>query len=128
MHLEPRRFLSCVNKDKTLGIDAFTGRTVHALAGIGNPNRFFRTLEKSAGVDVIAHPMRDHQSYTEQDIYFQDGNPVLMTEKDAVKIKEIAGDEHWYLEVSAALPDNFTSQLREKLEFVKEQKGNSNNG
>lgn len=128
MHLEPRRFRSCVNKEQTLGIDAFTGRTVHALAGIGNPNRFFRTLEKYAGVNVIAHSMQDHQAYTEPDIHFQDDFPVLMTEKDAVKIKEIAGDEHWYLEVSAALPDNFTSQLREKLELVKEQKGNSNNG
>lgn len=128
MDLKPARFRHCADKNKLLELDAFKGQTVHALAGIGNPGRFFKTLETVAGVRVIRHPMRDHQAYTGQDLRFGDNHPVLMTEKDAVKIKDIAGEVHWYLEVSASLPDNFTSRLREKLETLKEHKGIVNNG
>jgi tetraacyldisaccharide 4'-kinase len=68
----------------TTSIDEFRGKTVHAVAGIGHPERFFTMLEKH-GIDVIRHPLADHAVISAGDIRFDDYLPVLMTEKDAVK-------------------------------------------
>lgn len=64
------------------------GDTVHAMSGIGYPQRFFETLE-TLGFDVIMHPYPDHHAYTFEDIaqYFQ--HPIIMTSKDAVKIRPL---------------------------------------
>ncbi len=78
----------------------FSGRSVHALAGIGNPERFFRML-RAAGIDAIPHPLDDHAALGAADIRFDDRNPVLMTEKDAVKCAQAADDRHWVVPVEA---------------------------
>ena len=80
--------------------DNFRDQQVHAVAGIGNPDRFFRHL-KSLGLNIIEHPFPDHHLFTAQDIRFDDDFPVLMTEKDAVKCKRFASNRHWYLPVDA---------------------------
>ncbi len=67
----------------------FAGKTVHAMAGIGNPERFFNCL-RSVGIVVIAHPLNDHHAYCEDDLTFDDELPVLVTRKDAVKIKQLS--------------------------------------
>jgi tetraacyldisaccharide 4'-kinase len=82
-------------------LDAFAGRSVHAVAGIGNPERFFGML-RAHGIDVTAHPLPDHAQLQAADISFADRRPVLMTEKDAVKCAAIAGPHHWYVPVSAS--------------------------
>jgi len=82
----------------------------HALAGIGNPERFFKLLE-TAGLNCISHSFPDHYQFQRHDIEYADNKPVLMTEKDAVKCKAFAGKQHWYLPVKA-LPDAvFSEQL-----------------
>jgi tetraacyldisaccharide 4'-kinase len=78
----------------------FAGQAVHAVAAIGNPQRFFSML-RSYGIDVLEHPLPDHAALRSEDISFGDGRAVLMTEKDAVKCLQIAGNEHWYVPVSA---------------------------
>lgn len=83
-------------------LESFAGERVHALAGIGNPERFFVSL-RSRGLDVIAHPFPDHARLRREDIVFGDELPVLMTEKDAVKCARFAGPEHWYVSVDAEL-------------------------
>ena len=60
-------------------------RTVHAVAGISHPGRFFSTLE-SLGLAVIPHEFPDHHAFTIEDVKFDDNIPVVMTEKDAVKL------------------------------------------
>lgn len=80
----------------------FAGSPVHAVAGIGNPERFFRQLE-SLGLEVIRHPMPDHAALTMDDILFTDHYPVLMTEKDAVKCTEFADQRHFFVPVTAEL-------------------------
>jgi len=62
----------------------FRGRSVHAVAGIGNPGRFFDLLSRH-GLVVEPHPLGDHASFDKVDLTFDDDLPVLMTEKDAVK-------------------------------------------
>ena len=61
------------------------GREVHAVAGIANPERFFATLREH-GLSVSAHPFRDHHAFRAVDLRFDDGRPVLVTSKDAVKL------------------------------------------
>jgi tetraacyldisaccharide 4'-kinase len=78
----------------------FSGETVHAVAAIGNPQRFFDMLS-GFGIKVIPHPLPDHAPLEAADVDFADERVVLMTEKDAVKCAKIAGPQHWYVPVSA---------------------------
>ncbi|HSG64981.1 MAG TPA: tetraacyldisaccharide 4'-kinase, partial [Gammaproteobacteria bacterium] len=73
---------------------------VHALAGIGNPERFFLQL-RALGMEVIAHPFPDHHRFTAAELRFADALPVIMTEKDAVKCEAFADERCWYLAVEA---------------------------
>ncbi|NOT12607.1 MAG: tetraacyldisaccharide 4'-kinase [Methylococcaceae bacterium] len=82
----------------------------HALAGIGNPERFFKVLA-TAGLPCTLHRFPDHYRYQRHDIDFGDDKPVLMTEKDAVKCRQLASQQHWYLPVQAQLAPDFAKQL-----------------
>jgi tetraacyldisaccharide 4'-kinase len=97
---------------------AFAGQRVHAIAGIGDPARFFRYLEKR-GVQVVAHPFADHHPFTAVDLEFGDDAPVIMTEKDAVKCKRLAKPHHWVLPVSAAPEPAFGEWLRREIDKIK---------
>lgn len=81
----------------------FSGLDCHALAGIGNPERFFKLLE-SFGISCATHSFPDHYPFTKADIEFGDDKLVLMTEKDAVKCSRFAGQRHWAVPVTA-LPE-----------------------
>jgi tetraacyldisaccharide 4'-kinase len=89
----------------------FSGKSVHAVAAIGNPQRFFEML-RSLGINVIAHALPDHARLRVDDISFADDLPVLMTEKDAVKCAEIAGPHHWYVPVSVVFDDGDAEVLQ----------------
>ena len=84
-------------------LEEFRGEPVHAVAGIGHPERFFRTL-RAAGLEPIEHRFADHHPFTPQELAFADGYPVLMTEKDAVRCRAISSPRLWYLPVAAQLP------------------------
>ncbi|MEH6648986.1 MAG: tetraacyldisaccharide 4'-kinase [Motiliproteus sp.] len=92
-------------------------QSVHAVAGIGNPQRFFDTLE-TLGYQVEPHAFPDHYKYREQDLNFHDNRPVLMTEKDAVKCRAFATDNRYYLPVTAQLPLALTEKLIEQVEAL----------
>jgi tetraacyldisaccharide 4'-kinase len=79
---------------------AFRGQRVHAVAGIGNPARFFDSL-RAHGLDVIAHAFPDHHAFSASDLEFGDALAVLMTEKDAVKCTAFANVRLWYVPVNA---------------------------
>ena len=99
MQVEPIRFVG-VHSGETLTLSAFRGRRAHAVAAIGHPERFFDTL-RALGIDVDPRPLPDHAVPDPGQLDFEDGAPVLMTEKDAVKCRGFAGPAHWYLEVGA---------------------------
>ncbi len=100
MRIEAKGALALLgNGSKTL--DDFAGHRVHAVAGIGNPERFFNML-RAHGIEVTGHALPDHATLRAGDISFDGDRPVLMTEKDAVKCAPIAGPRHWYVPVSAA--------------------------
>jgi tetraacyldisaccharide 4'-kinase len=83
-------------------LEAFRGQEVHAVAGIGNPQRFFATLREH-GIEPIEHAFPDHHALVPADLAFADELPVLMTEKDAVKCTTFADARLWYVPVSAEL-------------------------
>jgi len=96
-------------------LKAFAGQRVHAVAGIGDPNRFFLHLGK-AGLKVVPHPFPDHHPFTPRDLEFGDDAPVLLTEKDAVKLRSVARPGWWVLPVSAQLDPAFGTWLLGKLD------------
>ena len=93
----------------------FRGQTVHAIAGIGNPDRFFQLLT-DYGLIVIKHAFPDHHCFTHKDIYFNNQFPVMMTEKDAVKCKQFVDLRHWVLSIKAVVDLQFDEQLLKLLE------------
>lgn len=88
----------------------FNIEACHAIAGIGHPERFFKQLAL-AGLKTSNKSFPDHYSFQREDIEFSDQQPVLMTEKDAVKCKSFAGQQHWYVPVTAKPDSLFTEQL-----------------
>lgn len=73
---------------KQLAIEQLAGQSVHAVAGIGHPLRFFDSLRRQ-GMVVEEHAFADHHEFAPGDVSFADSLPVLMTSKDAVKLR------HW---------------------------------
>lgn len=112
---EIRPVLALNKEIKTL--QNLKGQTVHAIAGIGNPNRFFQQLSQF-GMTVIPHAFSDHYYFTEEDISFDDDLPIIMTEKDAVKCEKIASKRHWYLPVEAQCPPEFWVNFDQKLQAL----------
>ena len=76
------------------------GQQLHAVAGIGNPQRFFTTLE-ALHWRPIPHPFADHAAYSRDQLEFSPSLPVVMTEKDAVKCRAFAPPGWSYLQVQA---------------------------
>lgn len=94
------------------------GQTVHAVAGIGNPERFFGQLRRQ-GIKVIPHAFPDHHSFSANDLNFGDRYPVLMTEKDAVKCTTFA-QPHWhFVPVVADLHADYTALVRKLVNSLK---------
>lgn len=88
----------------------FTDNNYHALAGIGNPQRFFDLLAQK-GIELQAHSFPDHYDFSEKDITFKGAQAVFMTEKDAVKCRSFVSEQHWYVPVKATLANGFMERL-----------------
>ena len=99
-------------------LDVFApGQAVHAVAGIGNPQRFFRTLE-ALNWRPIAHAFADHATYSAASLEFSPSLPLLMTEKDAVKCRAFAQPNWWYLAVDARPSPAFSAWLDGQLDAL----------
>jgi tetraacyldisaccharide 4'-kinase len=85
-----------------VAVDAI-GKRVYALAGIGRPEQFFASLGR-LGFDIEQRVFPDHYAYSVADLAELSDKPIIMTEKDAVKCREFAGDNAWYLRIDAHLP------------------------
>ena len=114
MKLEGEKLANLANAQDIRPLKSFAGQKVHAVAGIGDPNRFFMQLAR-AGLKVVPHPFPDHHVFRAEDFDFGDDAPVVMTEKDAVKCKRFARAHHWVFPVDAAPDPAFGRWLLEKL-------------
>lgn len=100
-------------------ISKFRSRKIHAVAGIAHPNSFFEMLSNH-GLAVIKHPLNDHQDITIEDLTFNDVNLVFITEKDAVKCKDIRMDNVWVVVIRLLISNEHKEQVLAKvLEAIK---------
>ena len=99
MRLVPREFVNVADASRTLPLDAFTARRVHAIAGIGHPARFFATL-RDLRIDAIVKGFPDHHPMRRDDLPAE-ASVILMTEKDAVKCAAFGDARCWFLRVEA---------------------------
>lgn len=116
MELRPRLVYNGKNLSEQKTLLSFHGQKVHAVAGIGHPDRFFDMLN-NYGIETISHPFPDHHTFKPEDIEFQDEYPVLMTEKDAVKCFGFMQPHHWVLSIDALVNPLFDAKL---LNLLKE--------
>lgn len=107
--------VSRLNGSLTRPIEKFAGTTVHAVAAIGNPTRFFDML-RAHGIQVIEHALRDHAKLTRADLEFGDDFDVLMTEKDAVKLDAISADKYWAVPVELQIDPQIAGPWLEQIE------------
>lgn len=104
---------------RALPLSTFAGRRVHAVAGIGDPERFFAML-RALDIAVVPHAFPDHHAYTADDFAFGSDLPVLLTEKDAVKCLSLASDRFHSVPVRAELPEAFWVALLERLASLRQ--------
>jgi tetraacyldisaccharide 4'-kinase len=102
MSLVGQRFVALDDPRRTCSAADLSGKTLHAVAGIGNPARFFAQLA-GLGLEFLPHPFPDHQVFRAADLAFAQGGVLLMTEKDAVKCAGLELAEAWMLPVEAHL-------------------------
>lgn len=114
MRLVPGDFYRLDDPAQRCTAEVLHGKSLHAVAGIGDPQRFFSTLQ-ALGLDFVAHPFPDHHAYQAADLDFGEGSVLLMTEKDAVKCAALTTREAWVLPVEAALSPALIDLIVEKL-------------
>jgi tetraacyldisaccharide 4'-kinase len=90
------------------------GRSVHAVAGIGHPARFFDHLER-LGIAARGHAFPDHHPFRASDLKIPGADVIVMTEKDAVKCGAFADSRLWFLRVDAIVPSQFEEFLLARL-------------
>ena len=118
MDLRGETFRRVGAQRETVPATALQHKKLHAIAGIGNPKRFFDHLAR-LGLDAVTHAFPDHHAYAADELDFGDCDALLMTEKDAVKCEGFAR-EHWYaLQVEAELAPAFFEFILAKLNGLK---------
>lgn len=115
MQLEPGEFRALQNPASRCAPSELSQKRLHAIAGIGHPERFFDTL-RSLGLSFEAHAFPDHHRYSPTDLAFGEAAVVLMTEKDAVKCRPFYHGEAWVLPVSAVVEPRLTARILEKID------------
>ena len=114
MQLGGAVFRNLLTPETTKRASDFRGLRLHAIAGIGHPQRFFTYL-KNLGLEVQSHIFPDHYSYTPADLTYVDADAILMTEKDAVKCAEFDLEKCWVLRVDAQIDPVLTQHILERI-------------
>lgn len=100
--------------EETVSLALLKDKQIHAVAGIGNPPRFFEQL-RNHGLNVVEHAFPDHHVYTQDDFEGWNMDCIVMTEKDAVKCRQLALTDAWSVAVTAKFSDALELQLQSNL-------------
>ncbi|MDP1870986.1 MAG: tetraacyldisaccharide 4'-kinase [Gallionella sp.] len=114
MHLSGDIFYHLNDPKKTATALDFKNLRIHAIAGIGHPQRYFDHLS-TLGLTVTPHAFPDHHPYTQDELIYPDCDALLLTEKDAVKCAAFADDKYWVLRVDAQIDPALTEHLLRKI-------------
>ena len=115
MRLSGDTFHNLLDPDKKVPADHFHKLKNHAVAGIGNPQRYFRHLE-TLGIPFTPHAFPDHHPYSATDLSFADCDAILLTEKDAVKCAAFADARYWILRVDAQIDPALIDHILRKID------------
>lgn len=110
MRLQPRHWFRVKTLERLPLETLPPGTRVHAVAGIGNPQRFFDTLTR-LNLAPQPHIYPDHHAFTAANFSFKTPLPVVMTSKDAVKCQVFARPDWLALEVEAVIDKRFWPAL-----------------
>jgi tetraacyldisaccharide 4'-kinase len=114
MSLAGDTFYALARPAQRVSAEHFRSRSLHAIAGIGHPERFFAHLE-ALGLSFRGHAFPDHHAYRPEDLRIDGADAILMTEKDAVKCRSFTTERCWVLPVDAAIDPAFGQLLLRKL-------------
>jgi tetraacyldisaccharide 4'-kinase len=114
MTYEPLPWRNLTQAEAIADTAAWRAGVLHAVAGIGNPARFF-ALVRRIGLDPVCHPFPDHYRYARADLAFPDATAILMTEKDAVKCAGFADTRCWYLPVRARIDPALVARMERTI-------------
>lgn len=118
MRLEGETLHRMADARERQSLTALAGKSLHAVAAIGDPSRFFAALA-AAGAKIVPHPFPDHHPLRADELSFGDALPVVMTEKDAVKLRRVAQPNWWVLPVHAVPEPGFGEWLLARLDETK---------
>jgi len=113
MRLELSAIYNLLDNQQIVNVQAFSQRKVLAIAGIGNPERFFDSL-RHLGLQFQSKVYPDHYAFQTQD-FQQINTDIIMTEKDAVKCRAFAQSNFWVLSVSAAIKNGLMPAILNKI-------------
>ena len=114
MQLEGEQFQNLAHDQQRVTARFFSGMRLHAVAGIGDPGRFFAHL-RSLGLSFVAHAFKDHHAFCAGDLDFPDCDAVLMTQKDAIKCAAFASETWWALPVEARIDNTLLALITRKI-------------
>jgi tetraacyldisaccharide 4'-kinase len=118
MQLIPDYFYQLINPQNKQKAPYFYGKSLHAVAGIGNPEQFFKTL-RALGLSFQAHPFPDHHFFKQKEFTFGEEVIIIMTEKDGVKCQGWVDPRLWCLKTKTKVDDRFFSALLMQLNQAK---------
>jgi tetraacyldisaccharide 4'-kinase len=114
MQLVGASFHNLLDPGRTVEASHFIATKNHAVAGIGNPQRYFNHLD-ALGIPHTPHPFPDHHPYCANDLAFADCDAILLTEKDAVKCAAFADARYWMLRVEARIDPALIAHILRKI-------------
>jgi len=114
MQLQAADFYNLADSRIKADASAFSHHKIVAVAGIGNPARFFEQLAKM-GLHFESRAFADHHVFTAEDFELIDADVILMTEKDAVKCRAFAQPNFWVLPVNAVVQGGLMPIVLNKL-------------
>ena len=114
MHIRLLDVVNLKDPNKVMQLSEFRGKKVHAIAGIGNPKRFFEQL-KEQGIKAEEHAFEDHHPFCREELEFGGKDILLMTEKDAVKCERFAQENYWYVRMAADIDSELGNKILESL-------------
>jgi tetraacyldisaccharide 4'-kinase len=114
MTYEPINWVRLLDGESFTAKDWPLTRSINAVAGIGNPLKFYNLL-RDLGLDPIEHSFPDHYQFNEEDLIFNDNLPIIMTEKDAVRCKDMTIKNIWYLRVEAKISEELATKIVDKM-------------
>lgn len=103
--------------NKKIHLNNLSLKNIHAIAGIGNPDRFFDYL-KTFNIVFNSSAFQDHYKFSKKDFRDMNDKNIIMTEKDAVKCQQFSRNNFWYLPVIAEVDSKFTDVILKKLRYI----------